>query len=285
MRFIKNLSIVFTTFSIILAESFVGGDSLFPYGTAEGDQLTGLSDDGSSVQLDLPATMQFFSKQDTRKAFHNTNGVISFDTTVRSYNVLDFPSRDFPPMIAAYFTDIDTRPNGDGNKLYARTTTKQSDIDIALPLIKNCDNSQVFCDDASDFEPLYSSVFSYVQVTPWTFNLTSSKSNSFQVGLIYDDYKTWVVLSYENITFYDPESSSNSSLIGFNDVSGIGNTSFLISNITSDSKMQELMTSSNCGRAGVYVYNVSSLPEPPPSLLVRIIAFILSFLQVICFCF
>ena len=289
MRFIKSLSLALITFSITVSKSLVGGDSLFEYGTTVGDVETAPNDDGSGPELTLPEKMFFFSEDGVTKVYQNTNGLISFEDPVATYNALQFPSTEFPRMIAAYWTDIDTRSGGDGNKLYARTTTRQEDIDIALPLIKNCTNS-LYCKDATDFEPKFSSVFSYVQVNPYTIDQDTTQTNSFQVGLIYDELKTWVVLSYENITFFDPESSSNSSIIGFNHEFGIGNSTYLLSNVTSTSMMQDLMSSSNCGRAGVYVYNVYNVvPETIGFLPFLILEFIFeaigSVFNFIFFCF
>ena len=60
----------------------------------------------------------------------NNNGPISFDQTMTRYTPWPFPVRGSPPLLTAYWADVDTRPSN-GGAVYYRATTNQPLLDRA----------------------------------------------------------------------------------------------------------------------------------------------------------
>lgn len=71
------------------------------------------NDDGSSSQLALPFMVNFFGNN-YNSFFINNNGNVTFEGRVSSFTPTPFPAAN-RPMIAPYWSDVDTRCNGCGN--------------------------------------------------------------------------------------------------------------------------------------------------------------------------
>lgn len=84
------------------------------FGGAEGygELSQGRNDDGSSSQLNLPFTLNFFGSNYST-FFINNNGNITFNGPVGSFTPEPFPVSS-QPMIAPYWGDVDTRPSNGG---------------------------------------------------------------------------------------------------------------------------------------------------------------------------
>lgn len=89
-----------------------GGDQDF------GEQILERNDDGSSSELDLPFSANFFgTTYDT--FFINNNGNITFNGPISTFTPNPFPISN-QPLIAAYWGDVDTR-NEDSGLVYLAT--------------------------------------------------------------------------------------------------------------------------------------------------------------------
>ncbi|KAL5503422.1 hypothetical protein EMCRGX_G010370 [Ephydatia muelleri] len=85
--------------------------SFYSYGSAAGDSRLPTSDDGSSGAISLPSPFLFFGAAYT-SLYVNNNGDITFNAAYSGYSPTAFPISG-NPMIAPFFSDIDT--NGAGS--------------------------------------------------------------------------------------------------------------------------------------------------------------------------
>ncbi len=84
------------------------------------------SDDGSSAELNLPFSVNFFGN--TFSTFYiNNNGNVSFNGPVGTFSPDPFPIAG-QPMIAPYWSDVDTRndPGDDTNSVWVATPDPQT---------------------------------------------------------------------------------------------------------------------------------------------------------------
>ena len=82
-----------------------------------GDLTQSPNDDGSSNQLNLPFSLNFFGSN-YNQFFVNNNGNISFTSALGSYTPSPFPIAS-QPTIAPYWADVDTRSQPGGGAVYA----------------------------------------------------------------------------------------------------------------------------------------------------------------------
>jgi hypothetical protein len=85
--------------------------------TAGWTMALGRSDDGSSVLINLGFTFQFYGTNYT-SCYINNNGNITFGAPFGTYVPTGFPSATVPPMIAPFWSDIDTRNLATGQVWY-----------------------------------------------------------------------------------------------------------------------------------------------------------------------
>lgn len=103
----------------ILVNSAQAIDLRSGYGGPEGfgDLTQFPNDDGSSNQLNMPFTLNFFGNIENT-FFVNNNGNITFNGPVSQYTPSPFPISN-QPMIAPYWGDVDTRSQPGGGAVYA----------------------------------------------------------------------------------------------------------------------------------------------------------------------
>lgn len=82
------------------------------------------NDDGSSNQLNLPFTLNFFGSQ-FNTFYVNNNGNITFNSPLGSYTPQPFPITN-QPTIAPYWADVDTRNQPGGGAVYVAAPTPDS---------------------------------------------------------------------------------------------------------------------------------------------------------------
>ncbi|CAC5404309.1 unnamed protein product [Mytilus coruscus] len=84
----------------------------YPFGKENGDRRAPTNDDGSTEPIPVSSLFPFFNHQHA-SLIVNTNGVISFLGTMRTYTPSPFPLASKRRLIAPYWTDIDTGKGGD----------------------------------------------------------------------------------------------------------------------------------------------------------------------------
>jgi len=84
------------------------------------DHQLARNDDGSTSKVSLPFKLNFYGIPETA-AYINNNGNITFDAPMSTYTPFTIQA-DTPPMIAAFFADIDTRSTQSGITSYGATT-------------------------------------------------------------------------------------------------------------------------------------------------------------------
>jgi len=238
---------------LVLFLAFGGGsctNTTFPFGVAVGDTETLPNDDGSSTQISLPFPMLFYG-EDVSSLFQNTNGDITFDSPYFEYTPELIPSNSVPPMIAIYWTDIDTRNGGDNqNELFVRASTDPQDTATAEGLVHRLGG------EAALFSPGATVVATWHQVE--AFSRQVGEQNTFQLIVAYDDQKTYVIFDYRQLEFWESDTSMNT-VIGFNDNLGIEGS--LIATLESNEDMEALLFGTNIDLPGTYVYRVDQSVE------------------------
>jgi len=248
-KFIPPLIASIIFYNIGLRWTVLAQDLPFLFGDSVGDFSTSNNDDGASIRFGLSKPVKFLGEEYDH-FYQNTNGVITFTTTEEEFQALDsFPNSIVPPMVAVYWTDIDTRMGGiEKNQLWARNFTTETvganDLLIARSLVKNHQESSEVV-----FEPTATIVVTYNRVNRW--DRDESVENTFQMALAYNSEETWIILAYSKLEFYDASSSANRTLIGYN---GMDLTGKLIRYLEAEDDMTNLVESSNCGTPGVYVF-------------------------------
>jgi len=230
-------------------------DLPFFFGDSVGDFRTVNNDDLSSIRYDL-STPVLFLGEEYDHFYQNTNGVITFTQPFDKYKALDsFPNSIVPPMVAVYWTDIDTRMGGVAkNQLWARNTTLRIGVDDVAEAAQLVEKS------GFDFQPQEVVVMTYNRVNRW--DRDESVENTFQMALAYNSDETWIILAYSKLEFYDASSAANMTLVGYNGQQNL--TGALIRYLKTEDDMTNLVESSNCGTPGVYVYQVNGVRRGPP---------------------
>ena len=219
----------------------------FPYGTSVGDTSTRPNDDGSSPPITLPLPMVYFNEVVTQ-AIQNTNGDVTFDGPYSAFDPSLIPSSRIPPMIAIFWTDIDTRNGGDDkNQLWFGAHREPSDLETAATLVSGTGNTV-------EFEAVLVATWLRVEA----FSRRSDRQNTFQLTVAYNEEETWAILSYEQLQFF-MTSTSDFSVVGFNDRPGL--LGELIQSIRTEADMTKLQQGTNCGRRGTYAFRISEEVE------------------------
>ncbi|MBM7520094.1 carboxypeptidase regulatory-like domain-containing protein [Nocardioides nitrophenolicus] len=78
------------------------------------------NDDGSSARVSLPFQLNFYGRR-YDALYVNNNGNVTFDAAMSTYTPFTI-NADTPPIIAAFFADIDTRPATSGTTTWGVTS-------------------------------------------------------------------------------------------------------------------------------------------------------------------
>ncbi|CAG2202825.1 Sushi, nidogen and EGF-like domain-containing protein 1 [Mytilus edulis] len=84
----------------------------YPYGTPSHDTPLPQNDDGSSSEIHINSSFPFFNISH-RSLFVNTNGDLTFLSSLSSYTPSPFPYQQNSQIVAIYWGDIDTTNGGD----------------------------------------------------------------------------------------------------------------------------------------------------------------------------
>lgn len=233
--------------SIILSTLLFEQANALPleFGATVGDTSTIPNDDGSSTQFDLPFPMVFYDEIN-ESVYQNTNGAITFQLPFSQFTPEIVPSSSIPPMVAAYWCDIDTRNGGVGiNELFARVSTATTDLDNATAVIQSLGGT------AMDFNP--SALFVATWNNVEAFSVRVGEQNTFQLVMAWNVEQTYVILAYDKLEFFSTDTSTFA-VVGFND--NLGVEGMLIDVIENHNDTSRILSNSNTGKSGVYAYRV-----------------------------
>ncbi|XP_035660239.1 sushi, nidogen and EGF-like domain-containing protein 1 isoform X1 [Branchiostoma floridae] len=194
-------SLAFTTAQI----TPVSNAAFYPYGPGTADILDPAADDGTSGEQSLSTQFPFFGNT-YNSLYVNTNGAISFGGAVTGATTVAFPVTD-NKVIAAFFTDIQTNHTG---HIYHRET-----VDADVLARATIDIRTAFPADNGGFVATWTYIATWHEVgmkgaTGDGLNLRST----FQLVLVTDGCKSFVLFNYDQIQFLQSGSSGGNGTNG-----------------------------------------------------------------------
>ncbi|XP_078704004.1 sushi, nidogen and EGF-like domain-containing protein 1 [Branchiostoma floridae x Branchiostoma belcheri] len=173
----------------------VSNAAFYPYGPGTADILDPTADDSTSGAQALSTAFPFFGSS-FNALYVNTNGDISFGSSVTGYTPTPFPVTG-NRVIAVFFTDIKTSYSPRAGYIYHRETT-----DAGVLARATSDIQTAFPTDHGSF------VATWVYIATWHevglygasengYNLR----NTFQLVLITDGCKSFTLFNYDRIDF------------------------------------------------------------------------------------
>ncbi|XP_064386806.1 mucin-4-like [Halichondria panicea] len=201
--------------------------------------VRGSSSTDGFVQVNLQNGPFRFLEQNYTSIFVNSNGDVSLSAAFTSFSPRVLPLASFnPPILAPFWSDSDA---GDGGLvLYAETQDSMLLTQAANEVMTAFPNQPTFT-------PMSLFIATWLQVPP--FN--GPGVNTFQVVMASDGQRSFVIFVYDDIQWIN----GGSALAGINGGDGVrsvtvpGSLSLSIMNI---------MTTSNVGRPGVWMYRVDT---------------------------
>lgn len=200
--------LLFYSFREIAALEAFELSNFYPFGVREGDYVVPQNDDGSSGMVSISIPFPFFD-QNHNSLFVNTNGVISFTTSVSQYTPDRFPLGDNRRLVAPFWADVDTTVAG---KVIYRETSVQGLLQRATDDITKI---YVHC---KNFRAGWLLIATWYEVAFYGAQGDyRNKNNTFQAVLTTDGMHSFVIFNYNKITWTTGTASSGNS-------SGLGGT-------------------------------------------------------------
>ncbi|KAK2876092.1 hypothetical protein Q8A67_020188 [Cirrhinus molitorella] len=209
----------------------------YPFGSAAGDAINPLADDGSSSVIQLSSPLLFFGRA-YQQIYVNNNGHLTFNQPSSAFTPYSFPTNGNQDIIAGLWTNLDNSVRGfvsyqqytSGNVL-TRTT---QDINTYFPNL-NFSASWVF-------------------VATWNkvayFNLANLEA-SFQVVLISGSNYSFILMNYGDIAV-----TGNPVQAGYGTINST--SYFVIPGSNSGTFISNLRNSSNVNVPGRWAFRVDS---------------------------
>ncbi len=190
--------------TLMFAGTAHGGAVLFNYGTAAGDSKLAANDDSfglvpfhgvgpaaSSVSMSLFGATY-------GGVYVDNNGALSFGSGLASYSPASFPSRSGFPVLAAFWADVDTRPEAGGaGSVWYRTTQDAQQ----LASLKNLLSNSILGFGARNFNPTFAEVVTWDHVAGYHESmifdpLLNTARNTFQEILVSDSMQSYGIYLY-----------------------------------------------------------------------------------------
>ncbi|KAK2188587.1 hypothetical protein NP493_128g05111 [Ridgeia piscesae] len=194
--------------SVTVAAPLPAPAHFYPYGTAVGDRIAPVNDDGSTG--DVPISVKFpYVDHEHESLYVNTNGVISFLEEVSQFTPDAFPLGGNRRLIAAFWGDVDTRMNS--GRLYYRETR---DSDILRRASREVRQAFV---RFTRFSATWVFIASWHRVTYYGGS-SSTSLNTFQIVLITNGRHSFTMFNYGDIAWTTGTASGGSSSTGLGGV-------------------------------------------------------------------
>ncbi|XP_063410700.1 sushi, nidogen and EGF-like domain-containing protein 1 [Mytilus trossulus] len=165
----------------------------FPFGQDTKDTLLHSNDDGSSPVQNISVVFEFFSEH-RRQLFVNTNGLVSFKNSIRTYTPEPFPNIGALVVLAPFWADIDTSSCDSTCSIWYRESRELVDLSTATTEIRK------YFPVMKHFIAEWTFIVTWYKV-PY-FGASSSemeKRNTFQAVLITDSKSAFVIYNYDKI--------------------------------------------------------------------------------------
>ncbi|KFD49897.1 hypothetical protein M513_09226 [Trichuris suis] len=146
--------------------------NFYPYGSTYGDKQLEPWDDQSSEEVHFHFPICFYDKC-YRGAYVNSNGMLSFNTELPDYVDQDLTEFNYP-IIAIFYADIDTFPEGQNGRILYRTTDSRELLDKSSHIVQS-----KFHVDSSDYEARMLLIVTWDSVG--RYKGRDDKRNSFQL--------------------------------------------------------------------------------------------------------
>ena len=169
------------------------------------------NDDGYEGPMIMPFDFPFF-KNNYTKFYINTNGLISFEQPLADYYEILSPKHNIS-YISPFWTDIDTRYNGD---IYHREIKDTQAIDSINKEINLYVNSLI-----ENFKLKYAYLVTWLKAEPYP-RYNEFVDNTFQVALITDGQFSFIFFNYHNLTWPNRVIRKNLQ-IGYCDANDVNN--------------------------------------------------------------
>eukprot|EP01084_Bolivina_argentea_P080734 146219_1 len=229
-------------------------DKFFDFNKNSVDEKTVPRNDDGYVLVQLNHKIQYFNGT-YDKLWVSTNGVISFNHGVSQYIPASFPLNDHL-FLAAFWADVDTSCNECG-KIFYRESTDSTELSTATQQV-----SRVYPNAARGFNAkvLFIATWDHVGY----YNSKSDKTNTFQVVIVTDEERSFVVFNYLSPAgiqwTFGGASTGKHAQAGFN--KGDGKTFASIDGSYSDDIINVWKTS-NHGVPGRFIYKIDEIEIKP----------------------
>ncbi|CAH1248452.1 SNED1 [Branchiostoma lanceolatum] len=201
----KSLKGWFPTFKKITP---VSNAALYPYGPGTADILDPPADDSTSGEQSLSTRFPFFGNT-YNSLYVNTNGAISFGSAVTGVTTAAFPVTN-NRVIAAFFTDIKTSYTPRAGYIYHRETT-----DAGVVARASTDIQTAFPADHGTFVATWAYIATWHEVgLKGATGDGSNLRNTFQLVLITNGCKSFVLFNYDQIQFLQGDTDGGDGDIG-----------------------------------------------------------------------
>nr|XP_040583540.1 nidogen-like [Lepeophtheirus salmonis] len=251
-----NLILLLTSTLFGLTQS-LSESELVPFGRSYGDQsLPKDVEDISSPELELDVNVKFFGRE-YGSIFVNENGLVSFLTEIPVFFNLQFPMEY--PLIAALYSDVDTRaPNG--GTVWFRKTHEQRLLDDI--------GGRISIKFGGRFRPRE------LFVTTWDhvgcFDSQSDELNTYQIVIASDENDSYVLLLYpengiqwvkgKGKTQGVPDATAQAGIIS-------GEGQYVEMPFSGKDQVRHMAKWSNVNEPGVFMYKTGRLEPSRPAVL------------------
>lgn len=217
-------------------------NEFYPFNSEALDNILFKNDDEFVGPITISTTFPFFQKSYS-SLFLNTNGLISFEKSVRDYIPNQFPLENVTGL-SPYWTDIDTRRGGD---IYYREILDVNQLSIIARDIRRAFN--IF----PNFRPTWAFVATWYQVSAFE-SYFPFMNNTFQVVIATNGLHSFTIFNYEKLTWPN-QNIFKRVQAGFNAGDGVN---FYALNESFTDAVVNISEISNVGIKGKWIFRVDS---------------------------
>ena len=240
---------------VVTSVSAVPLSEFFPFGSSANDTVFPPNDDGSTDALPLDVVFPYFDNNH-RSIYLANNGLFSFLGPISQFVPTPFPLSDGRRVVAAFWTDIDTRGNiTEGNQVFYQVYQPGSESAVFR---KASTYVQQYFPGERVFNPTMVITGTWYRVG--AFPSQTSRMNTFQIVLVTDERRSFAFLLYHDIQWTHPTYSSNASVpngtdaqAGFNAGDGVV---FQMLPYSRTSVVHLLVNTSNVNVPGLFIFRI-----------------------------
>ena len=229
-------------------------DEFFPFGLQAGDILIEPNDDGSYGPVSLPRTFPYFDN-DHRQIYQANNGLFSFLGPIPTFIAEEFPLADNRRLVTAFWSDIDTRGNVTGNRVYHhvydRVASNTSNTSFIFDRISS--SVRLYFPRETTFDPRMVIVGTWYRVG--YFPSKTDKLNTFQMVLATDESRSFVFFLYNELQWSGGNGIGSFAQAGFNAGDGVN---FRMLKYSRTANITSLVNESNVNVPGLFAFRIDT---------------------------